>query len=104
MRSYYDQIVHIVAFLSLCQLGITKPMIFSMLHTIQKMEHNIRTSYGDSTTTHGGSPWRLPPHSTIQWNEVSPIIWAAISTILLLALNENNSGYRFHAPITNILT
>ena len=53
-RSCYDKRVHIAAYLALRRLGIPKPMIISMLITIQMIEHSIRTLFGDSTTTYGG--------------------------------------------------
>ena len=91
-RSYYDRIVHVAAFLALRRLGIPKPMIISMLHTIQMMEHSVRKSFGDSKETYGGDAWRLPPHSNIQGKGDSPMTWAAISTILFLAIKEKNYG------------
>jgi len=53
-RSCYDRIVYVAAYLALRRLGIPKPMIINMLHTIQMMEYSIRTSFGDSSVTYGG--------------------------------------------------
>ena len=103
-RSCYDRIVHVAAYLALRRLGIPKPMIISMLHTIQMMEHSVRTSFGDSKETYGGAAWRLPPHSNIQGKGDSPMTWAAISTVLFLAIQEKNYGGVFRAPITKLLT
>jgi len=103
-QSCYDRIVHVAAFLALRRLGVPKPMILSMLVTIQMMEHSIRTSFGDSEETYGGEEWRLPPHSNIQGKGDSPLTWAAISTILFLAIKEKNYGGIFRAPITKLLT
>ena len=50
----YDRIAHVAACLALHRLGITKPMIISMLITIQMMDHSIRSSFGDSTAIYGG--------------------------------------------------
>ena len=103
-RSCSDYISYAAAFLALRRLGIPEPMIISMLHTIQMMEHSVRTSFGDSTETYGGTTWRLPPHDIIQDNGVSPLIWAAIRTILFLAVKEKNYGCIFRARITKLLT
>ena len=97
-------ILHVAAYLALRRLGIPKPIIISMLHTIQMMEHSIRTFFGDSTTTYGGKEWILKPHGSVQGNGASPMIWAAISTVLFLALTEKNYGGVFRAPITKLLT
>ena len=64
----------------------------------------MRTSFGDSKTTYGGSDWRLPPHGSIQGNGAGLFIWAAISTVLFLSLKEKNYGGVFRAPITKLLT
>ena len=67
------------------------------------MEHSIRTSFGNSSATYGGTSWRLPPHDTIQGNGASPIIWTAISTVLRFALEEKKYGSTFRAPIIDML-
>ena len=67
------------------------------------MEHSIRTFFGNSTETYGGTYWRLLPHDTIKANDTSPIIWASISTVLFWALKEKNYGGGFRSPITNLL-
>ena len=68
------------------------------------MEHSVRTSFGDSKETYGGAEWRFPPHSNIQGKGDSPMTWAAISTVLFLAIQEKNYGGVFRAPITKLLT
>ena len=103
-RLCYDIIVHVTAFLTLRRLGIPKPMIISMLHTIKMMEHIVRTSFGYSTATYGGSEWRLPRHVSIQGNGSLTLIWAAISTVLFLSLNKRNYVGMFYAPKTKLLT
>lgn len=103
-KSYYDRIIQVAAYLALRRLGIPEAMLISMLHTIKMMEHSVRTSFGDSTQTCGGATWRLKPHGTIQGNSASPMIWAPISTVLFLAIEEKNYGCSFRAPITNLLT
>ena len=103
-RSCCNRVVHVAAFLALRRLGIPNAMIISMLRTTQKMEHSIRTSFGDSVATYGGLGWRLPPHGTIQGNGASPLIWAAVSTILFLALKQKNYGGISRSPITRMFT
>ena len=49
--------MHVLIFLALRRLVNPKPMIISMLHTIQMMEHCVRTSFGDSEETYGGAAW-----------------------------------------------
>ena len=64
-QSCYDCIVHVAAFLALRRLGIPKPMIIIILHTIQMMKHSICTLFGDSTEIYGGTEWQLQPHGSI---------------------------------------
>lgn len=82
----YDNKNYVTALLTLRQLSIPKPMIISMLHTIQMIEHSIRISFGDLTETYGGTQCSLPPHGIIQGNGTSPMIWAAISNVLFLVI------------------
>ena len=83
-QSCYDRIVYVAEFLALRRLGVPKPMILSMLITIQLMNHSVQPSFGDSEETYGGDARCLPPHSNIQGKYDSPLTWAAISTILFL--------------------
>ena len=99
-RSCYDRIVHVAAFLSLRRLGVPKPMIHSMLLSIQQMQHQIRTSFGDSASSYGGATWTIPPHGTIQGNGASPMLWSAISAVLFSCLRRKCRGATFQSPIT----
>jgi hypothetical protein len=67
-----------------------------MLSTLQAAEHSIRTAYGDSTQSYGGSKWAMPlqglawgnkeegPMSGMgQGNGAVPTSWAVISTPML---------------------
>lgn len=67
------------------------------------MEHSIRILFRESDETYGGYEWRLPQHGSIQDNGVSPLIWAAISNVLFLAVKEKIRGH-FLAPITKLVT
>ena len=100
-KSCYDRIVHVAAFLALRRLGISTPIIQSMFMTIQNMQHHIRTSFGDSKGSFGGKEYSLPPRGSIQGNGASPLLWAAISSILFLCLRKRGKGATFISPITS---
>ena len=102
-RLCYDRIVHAVAFLALRRSGIPKPMIISILYIIRMMDHNVRTSFGDSKEIYGGEDWRLPPHRNIHGKGGSPMIWAVISPDPLLAIQGKSYSGVFRAPIKNYL-
>ena len=55
-KSCYDQIVHLVLSLSLQQLGVPSAPIQSMLTTIQKMQHQIKTAHSVSPQFYQSSP------------------------------------------------
>jgi len=43
----YDHIVLLIMALCMCHLGATKPSIFSLIDTLQGMNHHIQTIFGD---------------------------------------------------------
>ena len=103
-QSYLGRIMYVATFITLQWLGTPKPIISSMIYTIQMMEHIIYISFCDSISTYGGTEWNPPPHGSIQGNGILPIIWATISTILFLELKKKNHGGTFQAPTTKLLT
>ena len=54
LKSCYDRVVHAAVSLALQRLGLPIEFILGMLDLIQSMVHNIRTGFGDSSTTYGG--------------------------------------------------
>ena len=73
-QSCYDRIVHVTAYFVLRRLRIPKPMIISMFHTIQMMEHSILILFGHATVTYGSKEWRLKPHGSLKVNGALPMI------------------------------
>ena len=65
------------------------------------MKHKVRTSFGDSTGHYGGEQWDAPPHGTIQGNGASPLIWAAVSSVLFECLKRDGCEATLTSPITN---
>jgi hypothetical protein len=65
LKSCYDRINHTSASIAMQRIGIHKSEIISMFDTIQRMTHKVRTAFGDSQYTYGGSKrskkWKLPP-------------------------------------------
>jgi len=52
-KSCYNCIVLIVVALCLCRLGAPKTAVQSMVSTIHGMQHHVRSTYGDSSTSQG---------------------------------------------------
>jgi hypothetical protein len=99
-KSCYDRIVHPVASICMRRLGVPEAPIVSMLDTIQNMQHHVRTAFGDSLITTGGSPLDTPVHGVGQGNGASPAIWAAVSTPILEVMRANNFGTRFVSALS----
>jgi len=73
-KSCYDHIVLIVAALCLCRLGAPKPVVQSMVLTIQGMQHHVQSTYGDSMQSQGCTQWLQPIAGIGQGNSASPHI------------------------------
>ena len=65
------------------------------------MKHKVRTSFGDFKGHYGGEQWDAPHHGTIQGNGASPLIWAAVSSVLFECLKRDGCEATLTSPITN---
>lgn len=65
----------------------------TMLQTIQGMRFYLRTGHGDSQHYYGGDEHRF--QGICQGNGAGPAVWLAISTALVLILQEK----ALHHPI-----
>jgi len=87
-KSCYDCIVLIIVALCLCRLGAPKPYVQSMVNTIHRMQHHVRSTYGNSTISQGCTQWNLPLAGIGQGNGAGPQIWAAVSMPLFQILTK----------------
>ena len=58
-KSCYDRISHSMQALAFIRQGAPRPAVMSLLKTLQRAQHKIRTAYGDSTKHYGKD--RNPP-------------------------------------------
>jgi len=73
----------------MCCLGISKPLVLSMLRTIQAMQHHMHTAYGNSQHYMGQSTWAtLVVGIGGQSNSASLAVWVAISLPLFEIMKE----------------
>jgi hypothetical protein len=109
-KSCYDQIIHSVASLCFQYQGVPEPPLVCMLTTLQNTEHTIRTAYGDSTRSYGGSMWSTPleglawgdkeegPLSGMgQGNGAALVSWAVIITPMLEIMKKRGNCTVFKA-------
>ena len=54
LKSCYDRIVHAFAALAMKRAGAVESSIVSIISTIQKLKHKVRTAFGDSDESFGG--------------------------------------------------
>jgi hypothetical protein len=102
LKSCYDQIVHsAIASLCLQCQGLQESEVVCMFSTLQNLEHQIRTAYGDSPDSYGGAVWTVPMQGIYQGNCTGPIIWAVISSPLLQIMKEEGLGTFFRMSITD---
>ena len=101
--SCYDRILLLAAYLTMLKFGIPKEAAQSVITTLGKMEHHIRTAKGDSTRTYGGTTWIKLPHGIGQGNGSGPAIWACVSTPLFEALRAEGYGVNITTPISTLL-
>ena len=100
-KSCYDRIVHSIASLCLQRVGAPIEPIVCMFTTIQRLEHHIRTVYGDSEVSFTGALWTVPIQGVGQGNGAGPQIWAVVSTPVLNMLRAEGFGAFFKAAISH---
>jgi len=83
--------------------GVPRPAVDCLFTTLQNARHRVRTGYGDSTSSYGGSKWSTPMHGIGQGNGAGPAIWAVLSTPLLNLLRTKGCGCEFISPISQTM-
>ena len=73
-----------------------------MFKTIHKLQHRVKTAFGDSEETFGGDEWsELEALMGVgQGNGAGPAIWAVISTVLFDVLRKNGYCELLQAPFS----
>jgi Reverse transcriptase (RNA-dependent DNA polymerase). len=102
-KSCYDRIILMVAYLTMRNFGIPALVAKCTISTILRMQHRVRTCYGDSDTYYGGDKWTTMPHGCGQGNGYGPALWACISSPLLHIMRKQNHGTKIRQPITKFL-
>ena len=91
-KACYDRIVLWLAAIAICRLGIPAEPMQSMILTLQKARHSIKTAYGLSTRTYSRFG-NMPLQGVGQGNGAGPTIWAAISAILITIMHQEDWGF-----------
>jgi hypothetical protein len=90
-KSCYDRILHAVASICMRRVGVQKETCLMMFGTLAKVQHYIRTTYGDSTTAY--SCIELPFQGVYQGNGAGPGIWLLVSIPIINMLKTAGFGF-----------
>ena len=101
-KSCYDRILLMVAYLTMRHMGIPENTAISSIETLVQMTRTIKTVYGESEGNYATNV-SLDEilHGISQGNGYGPIIWAGISSPLLIILRQRKHGVHLFSPITN---
>lgn len=86
----YDRIPLHIASLCLRRQGLPLSAVRYMFQPIYEMQHNIRTTFGESTQHYSSREHRL--HGILQGNGAGPCIWVMVSSPLLEHLRHTQHG------------
>jgi len=88
-KSCYDCIDLLVAVLCMYHLGVSKPLVFSMMNALHSMHHHTRTAHGDLMQYASWKTWVQPAVGISQGNDAGPAIWAAVNSSLFVIMKDN---------------
>ena len=87
------------AYIAMVMFRTLRQTARSALFCLVVMKYVIRTVFGDSELSYGGSQWEQTPHGMGQGNGCAPAVWNAISSPIFEILREEGYGLELIAPI-----
>ena len=97
----YDRIVHSVASLCFQRMGVPVNAVKTMFETTHNMRFYLRTAYGDSTASYGGTE-DDPFQGVCQGNGGGPATWLAISAVLVNMMHSEGLTATIKAALTGV--
>ena len=92
LTSCYDRISHAVASLCMQRLGHRMLTVVCRFSTVQQLEVNVQTAFGDSKETNQDEIFVCqlndPPQGVLQGSTDGPVLWAIVSSPVLEILKE----------------
>jgi exonuclease III len=103
LRSCYDRVVHVAAFLALRSYGLPAEAMFSMFSSIQNMRFFLKTVHGRSEQYFGGleNGYNAKPNTLCQGNGAGPQIWSIVSSKMFEVMHAKQAVTKFQTPISN---
>jgi hypothetical protein len=90
-KSCYDRILHAIAIICMRRVGVSAKTCLMMFGTLSKVQHYIRTTYGDSETAY--SCIEIPFQGVYQGNGAGPGIWLLVSIPIINMLKSAGFGF-----------
>ena len=90
-KSCYDRILHAIAIICMRRVGVSEKTCLMMFGTLAKVQHYIRTTYGDSETAY--SCIEIPFQGVYQGNGAGPGIWLLVSIPIINMLKSAGFGF-----------
>ena len=96
----YDCIIHSIASIAYCHLGIAQPQVSCTLKNIQNIHFHFQASYGLSLITLSNRNTLIPFQGVLQGNGAATTTWVIISTLLLNMLQSARNGGHFQSLVS----
>jgi hypothetical protein len=87
----YDAVNHPVCSIALQSMSVPLTAVKTYLRCLQTMHFYLKTGFGLSSTSHGGTP-ALPYMGLTQGSSASPPVWTAVSTLIVNAYRRAGHG------------
>ena len=104
LTSCYDQIAHAIASLCMQRLGHNRTTVTCRFSTVQDLEVNVRTAFGDSIENNKQELFACqltkPPQGVLQGSTDGPGLWAIVSAPVLEILREMGYTYALRCAVT----
>ena len=99
LMNCFDRMAHPVSSLCAQRLGTSSTVSECMINTLCRMQHYIRTAYGDSEWSYTGSS-RRPLQGAVQGNGAASPLFIAISCVIISFLEAQVVGFVVKSAIT----
>ena len=102
LKSCYDRVVHSAASIALQRVGVPLSVVQCMFGTIQELIHQVRTAYGCSEETYGGSSPKFitKPQGLGQGNGSGPTVWSILSSTVFDSLRSQGYSTTFCSALS----
>jgi hypothetical protein len=102
LRSCYDRVVHVAAYLAFRSYSLPSEAAFSMFSLIQNMSFFLKTVHGRSKQFFGGleKGYNSKPNTLCQGNGAGPQIWPIISSKMFEVMHAKWAVTTFQTPIS----